>query len=310
MADISWSYSKISQHLAGIHAFVIVARFGNFTAGAQALGMTQSAISQRIRTLELELGVKLFNREHRGVSLTNEGLRLISVVQPAISDIEKAMTVLLERKSKPRVRISADFAFSTFWLLPRLGYLREALGDEIEVQMLASQEPLGLGGDDCDISIHVGPFETMRDRDVLLFQESVFAVCSSEFLEKNGPFDHSKQLLDQPLLSLSRPPSAEWQTWQGWFQSLDITGERTHNYMSFNNYDMIVQSAVDGQGVALGWLGLIDDVIKRGSLVRATGDIVASNAGYIMSRDYSAPSRGPELIFDWIAANIDNPDIS
>lgn len=309
MVDISWSYANISQHLAGIHAFVIVTRCGNFTAGAQMLGMSQSAISQRIRTLELELGVKLFNREHRGVSLTNDGLRLVNIVEPAISDIEKALTGLLEGKSKPRVRISVDFAFSTFWLLPRLGFLRAALGDQIEVQVLASQEPLALEGDDCDISIHVSPFEIMRDRDVLLFQESVFPVCSPKYLEQYGPFDRSEQLLDGPLLSLLRPPSAEWQTWEGWFHALGITSGSDHNYISFNNYDMVVQAAVDGQGVALGWSGLVDDAIKRGSLVSATGDIVASNAGYIMSRDYAAASNGPELVFDWIAANISNHDL-
>lgn len=307
MADISVAYSRISQNLPAIHAFVLVARYGNFTAAASALGMSQSAVSQRVRALELELGEKLFNREHRGVSLTHEGLRLHSHVQPAMLEIEKAVTTLFERKSVPRVRISADFTFSSFWLLPRLGDLRTGIGDDIEVQMLASQELIEVNSEECDISIHIRPFDGILERDVMLLQERVVDVCSPEFLEENGPIKNANQLLDQPLLSVSMQPDSEWQTWEGWFQALEIRDERSQPYMSFNNCDMVIQAAIDGQGIALGWLGLVDKAIEDGLLVQVTPDVVASEAGYVMSRDYTSPSRGPELIFDWIAENIGKP---
>ncbi len=301
MTNISSTYSKFSHNLVGLCAFDLVAQHGNFTRAAELLGISQSAISQRIRNLELELGVVLFRREHRGVALTNEGLRLLSVVGPAMKQLGNSVTSLLERKSKPRVRLSADFAFSTLWLLPRLPHLRSELGEEIEIQILASQSPPEVNDDDCDIAIHVSALNKMAEGDVLLLEEKVAAVCSPAFLDKNGPISTSAELLNTQLLSLSKPPSAEWQTWQGWFDSLGITGERSRNYISFNNYDMVTQSAIAGHGVALGWLGLIDGVIKDGLLVQATGDVVTSQAGYVMSRDYSSPSRGPARVFDWIA---------
>ncbi len=120
MADINLANRKLNQNLSGLFAFRVVARHGNFTGAAEALGLTQSAVSQRIKGLEIELGVVLFKREHRGVALTNEGLRLLSVVEPAMKQMQNSVASLMERKLKPRVRISADFAFSTFWLLPRL----------------------------------------------------------------------------------------------------------------------------------------------------------------------------------------------
>ncbi|MEM1076843.1 MAG: LysR family transcriptional regulator, partial [Pseudomonadota bacterium] len=125
MDDINRVNTNLSRNLVALYAFEMVSRYGNFTSAGEALGLTQSSVSQRIKGLEADLGVVLFKREHRGVSLTNEGLRLLNVVSPAMRQMGYAVGSLIERKSKPRVRISADFAFSTFWLLPRLGYLRE-----------------------------------------------------------------------------------------------------------------------------------------------------------------------------------------
>ena len=303
MNDISSINRKLSYSLVALHTFDLVARHGNFTGAAEALGLTQSAVSQKIKGLETELGVSLFRREHRGVSLTNEGVRLLNVVRPAMTQMGNSVASLLERKSRPRVRISADFAFASFWLLPRLSHLRAELGDEIEIQILASQVPPEDYGEDCDIKIHVAPLSSMGDGDVLLLQERVAAVSSPAYLAAHGPVREAEDLLDFQLLSLSKPPSAEWQTWQGWFDTLGISGERQKNYISFNNYDMVVQSAVSGDGIALGWLGLIDKLLQGGALVQLTGEVVASEAGYIMSRDYSSRLRGPSLVFDWIASH-------
>lgn len=304
MANISSHYWKFSQNLVGLCAFDLVAQHGNFTRAAEVLGISQSAISQRIRGLELELGVMLFRREHRGVTLTNEGRRLYSSVHPAMKQLSGSVTSLLERNAKPRVRLCADFAFSTFWLLPRLPQLRSDLGEELEIQILASQVPADPQDDDCDITIHVNHLSKMGEGDVLLLKERVAAVCSPEYLERNGAIDSAAALLDAQLLSLSKPPTAEWQTWQGWFDSLGITGKCSQNYASFNNYDMVTQSAVAGHGVALGWLGLIDDLLQDGALVQVTEDVVDSEAGYIMSRDYASPSHGPALVFDWIVGQV------
>ncbi|WP_170515014.1 LysR family transcriptional regulator [Ruegeria atlantica] len=307
MNDINKINTNLSRNLVALYAFEMVAKHGNFTSAGEALGLTQSSISQRIKGLEIDLGVVLFKREHRGVSLTHEGLRLLNVVKPAMTQMGYAVGSLLDRKSKPRVRISADFAFSTFWLLPRLAYLREELGDEIEIQILASTVPPGLDDTDCDIQIHVAPRSEIKLGEILLLEETVAAVCSPQLLEKITPIRSSTDLLDVQLLSLSKPATAEWQTWQGWFDSLGIAGERKKNYISFNNYDMVTQAALAGDGVALGWIGLIDGLLNKGSLVQVTDDVVISDAGYVMSRDQTNLGRGPRMVFDWIAEQVLSP---
>ncbi len=304
MDDINKVNTSLSRNLVALYAFEMVARHGNFTSAGEALGLTQSSISQRIKGLEVDLGVVLFKREHRGVSLTYEGLRLLNVVRPAMAQMNYAVSSLLERKTKPRVRISADFAFSTFWLLPRLGYLREEIGEEIEIQILASTVPPDLDDTDCDIQIHVAPKDQIKPDEILLLEEVVAAVCSPHLLEKIRPIQSSSDLLEIQLLSLSKPATAAWQTWQGWFDSLGIAGERKKNYISFNNYDMVTQAALSGDGVALGWIGLIDDLLDKGSLVTVTDDLVSSDAGYVMSLTHANSGRGPKLVFDWIADQV------
>ena len=165
-------------------------------------------------------------------------------------------------------------------------------------------DPPEVNGDDCDIGIHVRAISDIRDGDVLLLPERVVAVCSPEFLDRNGPIADAKALLNHQLLSLSRPPSAEWQTWQGWFDALNISGERTHNYVSFNNYDMVTQSAVAGQGIALGWVGLIDGLLENGSLVQLTDHVVGSRSGYVMSEYRGRTSKGAGRVFDWIISQM------
>ena len=196
MADINLANRKLNQNLSGLFAFRVVARHGNFTGAAEALGLTQSAVSQRIKGLEIELGVVLFKREHRGVTLTNEGLRLLSVVEPAMKQMQNSVASLLERKLKPRVRISADFAFSTFWLLPRLSQLRSELNEEVEIQILASQAPPRDDADDCDITIHVSGTDKLKEGDILLLEERVAAVCSPKFLQSNGPIGSSQRSVE------------------------------------------------------------------------------------------------------------------
>ena len=131
MAHINLSNKRLSQYLSGLFVFQLAARYGNFSSAADALGLTQSSISQRIKRLELDLGVSLFARQARGVTLTHEGVRLLNAVGPAMTQIHNSVTSLMERNLKPRVRISADFAFSTLWLMPRLSQLRSELDDEV-----------------------------------------------------------------------------------------------------------------------------------------------------------------------------------
>ena len=299
MADISEPYRQLSRNLVALCAFDVVARHGNFTNAAQALGVTQSAISQRIKDLESSLGVALFKRDHRGAELTDDGSHLLETIRPAMERMSQSVSTLVQRKTKPQVRLSLDFAFATFWLLPRLPRLRDEL-KEIDIQILTSQTPFESAGDDCDLIIHMRPLSDLNANDVLLMEERVVAVCSPGLLDHQGPVRSAAGLLDLPLLSLSGPASAPWLTWQGWFDALGVSGRRTRNLTSLSNYDLVIQAALGGQGVALGWAGLIDDLLNDGRLVKACSDVVTTDVGYAITRRYTTRSESLEHVFNWI----------
>ncbi len=303
MNGISSAYRNLNTHFAGLCAFGLVARTGNFTSAAKSLGVTQSAISQRIKALEIDLGIVLFTREHRGVALTQDGRRLLVVIQPAMELIADSVSSLMQREKPHRVRLSLDFAFASFWMLPRLALMRDAV-NEIDVQILTSQSPIEAAGDDCDLIIHMSRADAVRANDAILFTEEVVAVCSPEFKQQNGPVFSSADLLNQPLLSLSGPVAAPWHTWQSWFDVLAVKGEQTRQYTSFSNYDLVIQAALNSQGIALGWIGLIDNLLDEQKLVLVTDDVVRSDCGYVI-RHIQRPGRtGPRQVSDWIVSQL------
>ncbi len=299
MIDISHAYRTLNLHFAGLCAFDLVARHGNFTNAARSLGVSQSAISQRIKTLETDLDVALFTRVHRGVQLTNEGQRLLRNIQPAMEGIAGSVSSLIQRKTTQQVRLSLDFAFASFWMLPRLAALRDEMA-EIDIQILTSQAPLDVAGDDCDLVIYMRPTDNIHADEAVLFHEQVVAVCSPAFESQHGPGFSNSDLLDQPLLSLSGPVAAPWHTWESWFAALSVEDQRTRRLTSFSNYDLVIQAALDGQGVALGWLGLVDRFLTEKRLVLATPDVVTSECGYVMTRNQRAAQKGPSRVFEWI----------
>ena len=188
----------------------------------------------------------------RGYISTTSG----AITDDVIFSIWKTTSRNLPASAGSRL-VPADFVFSIFWLLLRLSQLQTELNDEVEIQILASQVPLRDGADDCDITIHVGRSDNVGARDVCCWKSGLRPSAAWVF-GKSWPFVSSQDLLKTQLLSLSRPPSAEWQICQGWFDGFGIADDRPHNYMSFNNYDMVTQAAVAGDGFVLGWLGLID----------------------------------------------------
>ncbi len=306
MAGINDAYKHLNRHLSGLCAFDLVARHGNFTNAAEALGITQPAISLRIKNLEADLGVVLFTRGHQGVEPTESGKQLLAVVRPALEQIGSSVSSLMDRRKKPQVKLSLDYAFASFWLLPILPRLREDL-KEIDIQILASQTPVEVAGNDCDLIIHMAPRNNLGEGETLILTEAVAAVCSPNFLAENGPISSNSQLLGMPLLSLSGPDSAPWHTWQSWFATLNIDGECSGDFTSFSNYDLVIKAAVEGQGIALGWLDLIKKLLDEEKLVTVTDSVVTSEYGYVISQNQPNGSKVSSRVLDWIVDQKSNP---
>lgn len=299
MPDISMDYTLLSRNAAELCAFVVVAKHGQLSSAARELKISQPGLSQRIKNLEDMLGRKLFDRTHRGVRLNAEGTELFERVEPLLGPLAAGFHEFANRAKTPSVLVSVDFAFASFWLLPRLPRLREAI-HPIDISLLTSQQPEKIGNLNADIVIRIGDPETGDKRQVKLMGESVSAVCSPGFLARHGQIGSVKDLLDAPLLSLSGPTSSSWYDWDSWLASFGINARSVREKTSFNTYDIVVRAAQDGLGVALGWHGLIDDFLASGDLVRAVPDVASGPRGYFIHISQKIPTVAAKRVYEWV----------
>src|ERR1700709_2207783 len=180
-------------------AFEAAARLLNFSRAAQSLGMTQSAVSQQVLSLEEALGRPLFQRLHRGVRLTEAGATLLEAVTRSLDGIADVIAMLRQEVARSTLTIATDFGFASFWLMPRLHALADALPG-VEVRIVTSQLAPNAPAEDADITILFGDGEGRGV--VMLFGESVRPVCSPAFLAQHGGTGRDWRMLDWSRLPL------------------------------------------------------------------------------------------------------------
>lgn len=306
MLDINKSYSFFSRHAAGLCAFVTVARHQQLSSAARELQISQPGLSQRLKNIEDSLGVRLFDRNHRGVTLSRAGRELLTQVEPLLTPLALSLSSFAARANTPGVLLSADFAFASFWLLPRLPDLREAI-HPIDISILTSQVPDEIGGVHADLIIRMATSDEATPRETKMFDENVFAVCSPAFLERHPNLTRVEDLLTVPLLSLSGPLTSRWYDWHSWFRHFDISLREDGEKTNFNSYDIVVRAAIDGLGIALGWEGLIDEFLDNGSLVKVIPHVASSTRGYYVRMSQDTPSDAARQLHDWVINEVTPP---
>ncbi|WP_290877370.1 LysR substrate-binding domain-containing protein [Aquabacterium sp.] len=262
--------------------FEAAARHLNFTAAAQELATTQPAVSQRIAMLEADLGVPLFKRGHRGVQLTADGVHLFEAVHASLGGIGEAVARIRERQADQVLTVGTDFGFAAYWLMPRLAALR-ADWPELDVRIVTSQNEIDVRGDAMDMAIAFGSGRWPGCEAQALFPELVLPVCSPAFLARHPRIgDNPQALLKLPLLHLESPEPARWLTWRDWFTAQGLSLKDERHGLTLNNHTLVLQAAMTGQGVALAWRPLVDELLKGGQLVVACDRPLRTERGYFL----------------------------
>lgn len=271
-----------------LRLFDVAARNRNLTHAAAQLGMTQPALSYRIRRIEELLGVRLFQRRHRGLTLTREGEALQRAVRQGLEQLDEAVRSISRRAGTPVVRIITDFAFATFRLMPLMARFRRD-HPEIDVQIVATQSLSPGIEHDNDLAILFGSRNDMQGEARLLVPERVTTVCSPAFRERFGPFMRPERLLEVPLIHLEGG-GLRWFTWESWLAEAGVPDHPSAGSLSFNTYTLAMQAAQTGQGVALGWHGLVDELLAGGTIVEACNVTLTSDRGYWLVQNPSPPA--------------------
>jgi DNA-binding transcriptional LysR family regulator len=225
------------------------------------------------------VGATLVQRLHRGAALTREGAMLHEAVAEALSGIDEAVRQIRRRGRQASARIHTDFGFASYWLMPRISAFRR-IEPEVDVHILASQSIKLTDAGDADLYILFGQRGAFGADAVQLMQECVRPVCSPGYLEKAGPFAEPADLARQRLIHLEGDDDERWFSWQGFFKELGAARQPDAGDLGFNAYHLVLQAALGDEGLALGWAGLVDDLVKAGLLTTVGFQLVRPDRGY------------------------------
>ena len=285
--------------LKSLVAFEAAARHLSLTRAAGELGISREAVSRQIRVLEEHLGIKLFDRLHRAVALTPSGRNFQSVVQESLENIAY-VTGAIRRPSQPfKITVTATVAIASFWLTPRLAHFR-ALHPNVEIHVAVSDTPKNLMADGIDVGLRYGDGKWKGLKSFLLFYGNSFPVCAPRYLEDAAPLETPADLLNHNLINLDGAPHAS-EDWWWWLKAHDVSVPKSFKTLGIDNYDSVVRAALDGQGVALGFSGLVSDLVKQGKLVRPfDGELSKGFAVYLVIPSAMKPAPRVQEFIDWI----------
>jgi DNA-binding transcriptional LysR family regulator len=273
-----------------LKGFEAAARLLSFTKAGAELYLSQSAVSRQIQELEEQLGVRLFQRRHRSLALTEAG----QLLHPAAAQVLATMRGVTDRLraavGRRALSVTTTQSLASLWLIPRLaGFTRTH--PDVDVRISADSRVMDLERDGLDLAIRHGPATLSGQDAIRLFGERVFPVCSPKLLkDPQRPLREPADLRHHVLLQYDDPEGRHpWLNWRTWLEIVRLTDLRPAGSLVFSGYDQIIPAAIAGHGVALGRSPLVREAIASGELVapfkrsadpaRAYFAVVAKNAG-------------------------------
>jgi LysR family glycine cleavage system transcriptional activator len=303
--------------LESLRIFAVAARHMSFTKAADELHLTQSAISHRVRALEEELGVTLFNRLTRRLELTPAGQALAQRVNHAVAGIARAVAELNPTNGAMRLTVTMGPSVASRLLVPRLPQFL-AQNPDIEFQLISDPRLFDLRAAGVDLAIRFGRGTYPGYAVTKLMPDFVFPVCSPGFLAQHGPVATIEALLKLPLLHDSSTVSDDsGSDWRSWLDHFGRPEARCHDGQRFSDARLVIETAVHGLGVALARASLVADHMANGALVCPLRRVAPTAFAYYLVGLPEAASLEKIVRFsEWLqaqaaamAAEIESPEL-
>lgn len=303
--------------LRAVRSFVAAAKYQNFTRAAEALCVTQAAISRQIRELEESLGAPLFKRVGRAVELTEAGVILYDAVSLSFINIAQAAQRITEGSRKQQeLTICCSPAFAALWLANRLPEFFSS-HPHIDINVVSTNNFLSL-----EPGVYPDAFinkiSDPRDgyHSVPLFYDLIYPVCSPDYLELHPEIETLEGLADTALLDLTpygRSQVAEHVNWSTWFSfhGIDLDRRKRHEHsFSSNDYNLLATMAMRGQGICLGWNHLVAPLVENGTLIRigAWDAIFRENRHYLSYSETKHDNEALDTFREWLLSRIEEEE--
>lgn len=255
--------------LNALRTFEAVASRLSFAKGAAALNVSPAAVSSQIRALEQRLGLSLFRRQGRQISLTEAGRRLLPGVQRGMAELNQAVQLVSQDRSEGVLNLSMMPSFLQKWLMPRLsGFYRSH--SDIDLRVNVDNELVNFDQSDMHAAVRLGPGKWAGLKSVRLMDDWILPVCSRKLLKKIGPFDSVEKLQEHDLLFAPSP------VWDPWFRAHGESA-RDSRWTILNDSLSILMAAEQGDAIALSRWTLVARDIAAKRLVRPVDTVVKTD---------------------------------
>lgn len=283
-----------------IRGFVAVGRRMSITLAAQDLCLTQSAVSRQVHALEEQLGTPLLLRGYRSIRFTAAGERLFRSADGAVQQLQDVLGELRAGEAPQPVTLTATIGVTGLWLLPRLSRFQQQ-HPGIDLRVSANNRVAAMRHDGIDLAIRYTTASAVPEGSQRLFGESVAPVAHPALaacLAAPGT--------RPPLLEFEDPehPWLQWAGWRPWLDRIGQPAKRAAGVLRFNQYDQVIQAALDGQGLALGRLELIQPLVDAGRLqvLAPARQMAQAEHAYWLVFASASPRADVRRVAEWIAA--------
>lgn len=285
-----------------LKGFEAAARHLSFTRAAEELFLTQSALSRQMQTLEEQLGLPLFERRHRQLLLTEAGQRLQATAKAVLDELTQAVAAIRRDQAAQPLTVSTNQPFASLWLIPRLARFRER-HPGIDVYISADNRIVDLERERIDLAVRYCSEAMAPPGSPRLFGEKLVPVCSPGLAaDRSRPLKQPEDLARHILLSIDDDRGRfTWLNWSAWLAAIGIHQLTPVGSLRFNHFDQVIQAAVDGQGVALGRVPLIDHLLRQRKLVAPFRNrYMTTRAYYIVRAEHATARPEAQAFVDWL----------
>lgn len=278
--------------LNALRAFEAAARHLSLTRAGLELRVTQAAVSHQVKALERLLGVALFRRLPRGLSLTEEGEALLPVLTDAFRRMSQALGRFDSGRSREVLTLGAVGTFATGWLLPRLAAFRAAC-PFVDLRVMTNNNRVDLAGEGLDCAIRFGDGAWHGTHAVRLFAAPLTPLCAPRMALA---LRYPAELAHAPLLRSYRPDE-----WPRWFATVNLPAPRIRGYV-FDSSLTMAEAAAQGAGVALLPARMFATRLAEGRLVRPFAAEVALGCYWLTWLNSRTETEAMIAFREWLMA--------
>lgn len=293
--------------LQSLKIFECAARHASFTNAADELGVSQGAVSQHIKNLEIRVGFEVFIRSGRAISLSSSGQLLLESVIHGLTGIQRTIEHERRKQLSNELIISVLPGFAIRWLFPRLMAFN-AQHPKIKISLNTVAKPLDFDLYHAHAAIAYAPLEGRHSNRKPLFSEHLFPVCSAGFAKRhhintdsNKSHENLADLLTLPLLGDESPTAASFRdTWSYWLEKTRLQRPlKPIDCQSQSN--MTLQLAELGHGIAIGRTSLVQDALKKGDLIALTPPTILNPSHYFICENPAVnASQSLSVFSEWL----------